>query len=234
MFLLLWGLLGGLGSLYVVESSSPAQRSASRAVYFESTKNIRANTLGDWQLADDSFCARELARYIFLTTGDYPDLVDTTKDPTMLQRALADSQHDAVLLVSPKSRLLDHAVSLSGAEQVRVAADNMDGSAEIGHHAIHRLSARNLNDSAESSFTVIVGAGEFGRLYGVYSAAEQLGVRFELTGDILPDPTAPQGLPLAGVAHLPLSERDYASPMFDFRGLQPYVFAHKALQQKIE
>ena len=192
---------------------------ASRAVYFEGTKNVRASSLGaDWQLADNSFCARELARYIFLTTGDYPELVDTMEQPTALDHALADSQHDAILLVSPESRLLDHAISLSGEEQVRVAADRMDTSAEAGHHTIHRLSVRG---HPERSFTMIVGAGEFGRLYGVYSAAEQLGVRFQLTGDVLPDPTSPRGLPLAGVARLPLSERDYASPMFEFRGLQP-------------
>ena len=195
---------------------------ASRAVYFEGTKNARASSLGaDWELADNSFCARELARYIFLTTGDYPELVDTMEEPTALDRALADSQHDAILLVSPGSRLLDHAISLSGAEQLRVAADSMDASAEAGHHTIHRLSARGRHPESINSFTVIVGAGEFGRLYGVYSAAEQLGVRFQLTGDILPDPTSPRGLPLAGVARLPLSERDYASPMFEFRGLQP-------------
>ncbi len=201
--------------------ASTAATAPSRAVYFEGGDNVRSSTLGgaDWQLADDSFCARELARYIFLTTGDYPTLVDTMEDPAALKQALADSQHDAILLVSPGSRLLDLAVKLSGAEHVRVVADSMDASPEIGHHTIHRFDK--LITAPESALTMIVGAGEFGRLYGVYSAAEQLGVRFQLTGDILPDPTSAGGLPLAGIARLPLTERDYASPMFDFRGLQP-------------
>lgn len=204
----------------VCTCGSPA--AALRAVYFEGGENVRASSLGrDWQLADDSFCARELARYIFLTTGDYPALVDTLKEPATLEHALSNSQHDAILVVSPGSKLLDLAVAKSGAEHVRVAADRMDASAEVGHHAIHRIRVLDPKNATESTLTMILGAGEFGRLYGVYSAAEQLGVRFQLTGDILPDPTASGGLPLAGIAKLPLAERDYASPMFDFRGLQP-------------
>jgi hypothetical protein len=212
-------LLRTIASATLIASAAAA--APSRAVYFEGGRNVRASSLGaDWQLADDSFCARELARYIFLTTGDYPALVDAMEEPTALEHALTDSQHDAILLVSPGSRLLDLAVKLSGAEHVRVAADGMDASAEVGHHAIHRL--HGLKNAPESALmTMIVGAGEFGRLYGVYSSAEQLGVRFQLTGDILPDPTSTGGLPLAGVARLPFAERDYASPMFDFRGLQP-------------
>ena len=53
-------------------------------------------------------------------------------------------------------------------------------------------------------------------------------MRFELSGDVLPDPTTTQsgGLPLAHYAAsalpLPLVDRDYASPMLDYRGLQPF------------
>ena len=93
----------------------------------------------------------------------------------------------------------------------------MDPSAEVGHHAIHTLATQ-----TGAQLSLVVGAGEFGRLYGVYSVAEQLGVRFQLSGDVLPDPTQYGGLPLQAVSHLPLSDREYGSPMFDFRGLQPF------------
>ena len=195
---------------------APALGASTRAIYYENHDNLRASSsgLGDWVLADDQYCARELARYIYLTTGDFPVLVDTLEQPGALRHAIGDAEHEAVVLVAPGSKLMDEAVELSGGAHMRDAAAAMDPSAEAGHHAIHRVAVR------ENVLTVIVGAGEFGRLYGVHTAAEQLGVRFELTGDVLPDPTAPGGLPLAG-ARLPLKQRDMASPMFDFRGLQP-------------
>lgn len=57
-----------------------------------------------------------------------------------------------------------------------------------------------------------------------YTFAEGLGVRFELAGEILPDPTAPGGLPLARCADVPLPVFDTfaPSPTFDYRGLQPF------------
>ena len=57
-----------------------------------------------------------------------------------------------------------------------------------------------------------------------YTFAESLGVRFELSGETLPDPTAPSGLPLRGYANMPLPETVLFAPqpMFDYRGLQPF------------
>eukprot|EP01043_Picozoa_sp_COSAG02_P084269 COSAG02_NODE_22131_length_762_cov_1.309201_1_plen_145_part_10 len=144
-------LLRIVASVATIIASTAGAAAASRAVYFEGGDKVRASNLGgaDWQLADDSFCARELARYIFMTTGDYPALIDTMEEPAALEHALTDGQHDAILLVSPGSRLLDLAVKLSGAEHVRVAADGMDASAEVGHHAIHRL--HGLKNAPESA-----------------------------------------------------------------------------------
>jgi hypothetical protein len=57
-----------------------------------------------------------------------------------------------------------------------------------------------------------------------YTFAEGLGVRFELAGEILPDPTAVGGLPLGRYAHsvLPDMAAFAPSPLFDYRGLQPF------------
>ena len=196
--------------------SESAAAAASRAIYFEGGPSIRD---GRWALADDGFAARELARYVSLTTGAYPVVVDAAESPAALAEAAARGAHEAIVIAAPGSALLAAATSLVAVEprsEVLGAAASMDASAEAGQHAIRKLTA-----ASGATVTLIVGAGEFGRLYGAYTAAEQLGVRFELTGDILPDPTQQGGLPLAGVAELPLAHTD-ASPAFDYRGLQPF------------
>ena len=161
-------------------------------------------------------------RYVYLTTGAKPALVDTRSHPDALN---AQRGGDTIVLASPGSALLADAQSLLAPEDAAAVANatsTMDQRAEAGHHSIHIVQPA---PGRGGSVALIVGAGEFGRLYGVYTAAEQLGVRFELTGDILPDPTQDGGLPLAACAKggpLPLKSHDYASPMFDFRGLQPF------------
>ena len=159
MLLLL--LLGASGAL------STAAAAPSRAVYYDgSAPNVRASVSGgaDWALADDGFCARELARYVYLTTGAYPDLVDAAAQPGALAANAAHAEHEAIVIASPSSSLLAAAAALSdgGGDRMLAAAELMPTSAEAGAHAIHRLAARGGNDAA---VTVIVGAGEFGRLY---------------------------------------------------------------------
>ena len=174
-----------------------ATASARRTVFFEGS---RTHQRGEWTLASDDFAARELTRYVFLSTGQLPDLVDFSARPGALMNfsALAGGGGEAIVLAAPGSALLQSATELLRGEDaaaVTTAANTMDHSAEAGHHTIHALSPRH-----GGTLALIVGAGEFGRLYGAYSAAEQLGVRFELTGDILPDPTQDGGLPLAACA----------------------------------
>jgi hypothetical protein len=60
-----------------------------------------------------------------------------------------------------------------------------------GTHAIVVVTSSALVSPATMAptTTFLIGDSKLGRLYAVYSAAEQLGVRFELHSDILPDPT---------------------------------------------
>jgi hypothetical protein len=213
-------------SLSSATAASPAAPRR-RAVFFEGGSNTR----GRWELADDAFAARELSRYIYLSTGTLPAVIDAVEHPGVLAAHLASSSaarpSEAIVLASPDSALLRAAAALAQAEderRVSVAAARMDHRAEVGHHTIYTLQTG--GGGGGGALTLIVGAGEFGRLYGSYSAASQLGVRFELTGDVLPDPTQAGGLPLASpaaaAAPLPFRERDFSAPMFDFRGLQPF------------
>ena len=109
-----------------------------------------------------------------------------------------------------------------------------------GHHATHRFDIATHDqfvspqrDRRTRSLVVLLGAGNLNRLYAVYTFAEKfLGVFFDLHGDVLPDPTAAGGLPLAMYAERPLpppapgattsSSFEVEQPMFDFRGLQPF------------
>lgn len=60
---------------------------------------------------------------------------------------------------------------------------------------------------------VVAGGDAVGTLYGAYRLAEQLGVRFYLHGDVVPDQRIPLRLP-------PLNE--LGQPLFALRGIQPF------------
>ncbi len=61
---------------------------------------------------------------------------------------------------------------------------------------------------------LIVGGDENGVLYGAYAFAEQLGVRFYLEGDVVPDRHTP--------AWRVSVEEKTGAPLFDVRGIQPF------------
>jgi hypothetical protein len=62
--------------------------------------------------------------------------------------------------------------------------------------------------------TFIVGADDLGTLYGAYQFARELGVRFYIHGDVVPDERLRPGT-------LPVVTLDRA-PLFDTRGIQPF------------
>jgi hypothetical protein len=150
----------------------------------------------------DDFPARELARYIYLTTGEYPSIVDN------LSKSKTRDIGTTVIIGAPHSKLISSLGSRISDDINNIWSKTM---LNIGRHSIHRTS---------SSLVVIVGDHPKGRLYGVYTAAEQLGVMFGLHQDILPDPTA--GLPLRDKKSLPFIDVPPTAPMFDYRGLQPF------------
>ena len=73
------------------------------------------------------------------------------------------------------------------------------------------------------SVVCLTGKDKTHLLYAVWSFAEMPGVRFELHGDIIPDPTIE--LPYARYAHAPLPIENALvtkTPVFAYRGLQPF------------
>lgn len=61
---------------------------------------------------------------------------------------------------------------------------------------------------------LIMGGNENGLLYGAFAFAEQLGVRFYLDGDVVPDRHVP-------ASRISVGEKTGA-PLFDIRGIQPF------------
>lgn len=77
-----------------------------------------------------------------------------------------------------------------------------------------RLAAEEYSVEKEGDNLSVKGGSEVGVLYGVYSYAEYLGVRFALHGDVIPDE------PFQGPL-LP-SEVKHGKPLFALRGLLPF------------
>lgn len=157
----------------------------------------------------DHFLAKDFARYIFLTTGIYPTLEDVSDLPILdLHSRLHCVTEDTIFLTdsSVMTKLLPK-------------FKNSSRKASSGQFTIYR--------SPSTHATAIVEEGERGLFYGVYSAIEQLGVRFGLHHDILPDPTAVGGLPLSEIntttlKSLPFVAMKNVAPVFEYRGLQPF------------
>ena len=160
-----------------------------------------------YSATEDNFATRELGRYIYLVSGEYPTLIQGDASSFNVT-----SDVETILIGAPRSELI-----LAAAGDVIASSFSTSDSTTLnktgGRHSVTRT----------SPFVVaIVGETPKARLYGVYTAAEQLGVRFELHQDVVPDPTADGGLPLREVAILPFIDVPPAAPTFDYRGLQPF------------
>ena len=80
---------------------------------------------------------------------------------------------------------------------------------ELGSE-VYRLHTRSVDGALQLA---IEGGSDRAVLYGAYTFAEYLGVRFALHGDSLPDALIPFALPELDETH---------APLFDTRGLQPF------------
>eukprot|EP01052_Picozoa_sp_SAG31_P001673 SAG31_NODE_56_length_29726_cov_41.443312_23_plen_116_part_00 len=92
-------LLAAAASAAAPPVSPPAAQVRARTIFHEGGPNVR----GDWQLADDGFASRELARYIYLTTGRMPTIVDVSKAGPVaaVRTAMVDPHHEVILVASP-------------------------------------------------------------------------------------------------------------------------------------
>ncbi|KPK85199.1 MAG: hypothetical protein AMS27_08080 [Bacteroides sp. SM23_62_1] len=137
----------------------------------------------------EKLAAKEIRRYIYLTTDELIPIVQIDT-PSQVINSIIISTKDQILL------------------------DNLD---ILPHSEYRNLKEQ---DFVMQSFTdgnmkglFIIGGGPPGVLYGAYQLAEEMGIRFYLDGDIVPDikqPLAIQDL------------NDRSGPLFELRGILPF------------
>ena len=134
-------------------------------------------------------------RYLYLTSGALPAVAPAAH----LRDLLPMNAHQVVVIAAATSPLLG---GLDPAWVRGIAADPQ----------AHALRTEDVNGTRVH---FVVGGGDVGVLYGAYRLAELLGVRFRLSGDVLPplDPSLALALPAL---------HDTAVPTFATRGLQPF------------
>jgi hypothetical protein len=148
---------------------------------------IAANASPKVQLA-----AKEVRRYVYITTGSLPE-IRRWKPGTIVPDV-------SFLLFTP-------AEAFSGLPRgVTVPAPALNLRNEC-------YWIKSMMRGGKKTH-LIVGGDEIGLLYGAYAFAEQLGVRFYLDGDVLPDRIVP-------VEDVSVAEKT-GTPLFDIRGIQPF------------
>jgi hypothetical protein len=78
------------------------------------------------------------------------------------------------------------------------------------------LAEQQYSLKSDGKSLVISGGSEISILYGVYGFIEKLGVRFQLSGDVIPDKKTNFTIPLLDEIHSPLFERRGIVPFHDF------------------
>jgi hypothetical protein len=140
----------------------------------------------------ERLAAHEIRRYFYLTSGKLLPIDDET----------GRTVPGAVILVGAKQRsLFKHAgaLDLSLARAIEALEPEQYLLKTITHNGRQAL--------------LVVGGDPAGALYGAYRLAEQLGVRFYLHGDVVPDGKIDPALPVLDLV---------GKPLFTERGIQPF------------
>ncbi len=158
----------------------------------DSARGAPAEIVCDGQASSlERLAAQEIRRYIYLRTGA---LLDIRTPPA------ADAAAEWIVVGRKDRELVTHAVPdghVSGLLDRLSAEQHALQTVKQGGRRIH----------------LVVGGDDVGTLYAAYRFAEQLGVRFYLHGDVIPDEPMPLALP-------DLDQQ--GKPLFATRGIQPF------------
>ncbi len=136
----------------------------------------------------ETFAAQEVRRYVYLRTGELLDIVESIPAKGAV---IAVATKDAPAFDPPLDRSLLSTGNGPGPKEYRI-----------------KLAWRNWR-----KVLVILGGDDISTLYGTYHFAEQLGVRFYLHGDVVPDERIALELPDIEIT---------GRPLFEHRGIQPF------------
>jgi hypothetical protein len=139
----------------------------------------------------ERLAAQEVRRYYYLRTGRLVPITESL-----------DTQADgSLVVVGSKSR--PAVTALLDDDGLKTAVQGL--AAE--QYLIRVLSLRGR------PAVLIVGGDPTGTLYGAYRLAEQMGVRFYMHGDVIPDRPIPPDVDVSN---------ESGKPLFDRRGIQPF------------
>jgi len=138
----------------------------------------------DSQSFQQNLAAHELRRYLFLRTGAW---LEITNHPVKGQSNILLARRDSPEL----PQALRHATSTLGPEEYLIKSTGRSGARQL----------------------FIIGGDDTGVLYGAYRLLEHFGIRFYLSGDVIPDGQIAFAIPALD---------DHGQPLFKLRGIQPF------------
>eukprot|EP00931_Biecheleriopsis_adriatica_P092982 TRINITY_DN66730_c0_g1_i1.p1 TRINITY_DN66730_c0_g1~~TRINITY_DN66730_c0_g1_i1.p1 ORF type:complete len:878 (-),score=119.34 TRINITY_DN66730_c0_g1_i1:50-2683(-) len=172
---------------------------------YQDCANLHVHSFGTSDA--ELLAAKEVRRYLSLLSGCLPAVTWHGKHADIIQgvRSWQEDAHIGRVVVASR----DHPV------HAWLGAHDESYSRSVERLAIHPDSHLITTQSAfKSRWVVCAGSSPRATLYAAYSLAEYLGIRFYLTGDVIPE--AATNFTLPRVLH-----RTY-TPRFAVRGLQPF------------
>ncbi|KPK79121.1 MAG: hypothetical protein AMS27_18380, partial [Bacteroides sp. SM23_62_1] len=133
--------------------------------------------------------SKEIRRYIYLRTGELLPIIQTDAPSQIMS---------SIIIATKKQELLKGIYDLP--------------SSEFQNLKEQEFILKSYTDGRQLSL-FIIGGGSAGVLYGAYQFAEEIGIRFYLDGDVVPDNKQSLTLPVLN---------DKSSPLFELRGILPF------------
>jgi hypothetical protein len=150
----------------------------------------------------ERLAAQEVRRYYYVRSGRLLPIVE----------GVQVEGDGALIVVADKSRPV--VASLLGNHELKAAVQGLAAEEyliRVIRHPVRPDGTRSV--PAAGPVVLVVGGDRVGTLYGAYRVAEQMGVRFYLHGDVIPDRPMPPALVVTD---------EQGKPLFDRRGIQPF------------
>ncbi len=147
----------------------------------------------------ERLAAQEIRRYYYVRTGRLVPIVER----------LDGNAEGAFVVVATKSRAVVQ--GLLSENDLRSAVAGLGPE----QYLIRVIRRHHPAEGTQRAATVVlvVGGDPVGTLYGAYRLVEQMGVRFYLHGDVIPDTPLPPAFAVS---------EEHGKPLFDRRGIQPF------------
>ncbi len=139
----------------------------------------------------EKLAAREVRRYVYLRTGSLLPIRTATEGRTDADRIVVGTKNRALIADTLSEQPPREKWKQLKPEQYLLRTVQRDGQQVV----------------------IVAGGDAIGVLYGAYRLAEQLGIRFYLHGDVVPDARIALDLPILD---------ELGTPLFRQRGIQPF------------